>query len=62
MYHCYYFQVAIDDISVKMQENFQCRAKLQGLAEQYEEREKVNCDITMYNCGNLIKGLKHGHK
>ena len=28
MYHCYYFQVAIDDISVKMQENFQCCERL----------------------------------
>ena len=28
MYHCYYFQVAIDDISVKMQENFQCSERL----------------------------------
>ena len=27
-YHCYYFQVAIDDISVKMQENFQCSERL----------------------------------
>ena len=28
MYHCYHCQVAIDDIAVKMQENFQCSERL----------------------------------
>ena len=28
MYHRYHCQVAIDDISVKMQENFQCSERL----------------------------------
>ena len=43
MYQCYHCQVAIDDISVKMQENFQCSERLR--LEKYFAKANIRLMI-----------------
>ena len=58
IYNNYYTKCYIIYKFFRIQLYFRLSAKLQGLAEQYEEREKVNCNISIYgNYGNLIEGL-----